>query len=99
MIDKVLATFYNEDFCDKYMYGGTYIFGMSDSGIEVEYSRQKAIKVQTSDIATTIDDNGIEQLVTNIISLNRKQFKIISWQHHGNKNEEIILILEGDSRG
>ncbi|MCB5278956.1 MAG: hypothetical protein M0Q19_05125 [Candidatus Cloacimonetes bacterium] len=98
-ISKVLQATYNSRFCDTYTYEGNSIFGMSDNSIEVDNNRQRAIKVQSSDITTTKDTNGVEQLSTKEISLGTDTFKIITWQYHGNKREEIILVLEGDGRG
>ncbi len=97
-----LATkaFYNATFCDSYVYGGTTIFAMQDQNIEVEHSRQRVIKVQVSDIVgITTDLDGYEQLPYQVITHGTDVFDIISWQYHGNMREEIILIIEGDSRG
>lgn len=96
---RTLKAFYNEKFCDTYEYQGRGIFGMQDEAIEVEHTRQRAIKVQSSDMYVFRDANGINQLPANLISLHGVYYDIISWQYHGNKREEIILILEGDSRG
>lgn len=94
-----LRAFYNAKFCDVYVYGGVNIFGMQDQNIEVEHTRQRVIKVQSSDIVTVVDANNVEQLPLLEITENGTVFEIISWQYHGNKREEILLILEGDSRG
>lgn len=98
-IAKVLKATYNSRFCDTYTYGTASIFGMSDNSIEVDNNRQRAIKVQSSDITTTKDTNGVEQLPSKEITLGADTFKIITWQYHGNQREEIILVLEGDGRG
>jgi len=98
-IDRTLKAFYNATFCDAYDYQGVSIWGMQDQNIEVEHTRQRVIKVQTSDIAVVKDGNGVDQLPSKTISSDGTDFDIISWQYHGNKREEIILILEGDSRG
>ena len=97
-----LATraFYNSTFCDEYVYLGKTIFGMQDQNIEVEHTRQRAIKVQVSDIGViTLDAKGVEQLPSRDISIDGNVLDIISWQYHGNMREEIILVIEGDSRG
>lgn len=99
-IDKSLKAFYNAKHCDVYVYGVVSIFAMQDQNIEVEHTRQRVIKVQTSDIVgITVDANGNEQLPLMEISLGATVFEIISWQYHGNHREEILLILEGDGRG
>lgn len=97
-----LATkaFYNATFCDSYVYGGTAIFAMQDQNIEVEHTRQRVVKVLTSSIVgITKDANGVEQLPYQEITHGTDVFDIISWQYHGNFREEIILVIEGDSRG
>lgn len=98
-ISHTLKAFYNATFCDAYDYDGVSIWGMQDQNIEVEHTRQRVIKVQASDIEIVQDGNGIDQLPSQTISLGATEFDIISWQYHGNKREEIILVLEGDSRG
>ena len=99
-ISATLKAFYNSKFCELHGYNGADIYLMKDSTVTVERSRQHVLKAQTTDVQPiTEDTNGIEQLPSKTLTKGSEMFKIISWQYHGNRREEILLIVEGDSRG
>ena len=77
------------------LYGGVSVKVMRDIYVLTEHEKQKALKIKTSDVATSLDASGNIQLVTNEIDSKR----IISWEYSGNEREEIILIIESDGRG
>ena len=52
-----LKAFYNAKFCDVYVYDGVSIYAMQDSSIEILHSKQRAIKVQTTDVLIVDDVN------------------------------------------
>lgn len=94
------SAFYNDTFCDVFLYNDDYIYGMQDSGIEVEHNAQRVIKVLTTSVVGIYkDESGVEQLPASTIMQGDVEYDIISWQYHGNQREEILLIIEGDSRG
>ena len=99
-IPNTLKAFYNKIFCDVYVYNGVGIYGMQDSNVTVERSKQRVLKVQSVDLQPLLEDaNGIYQLPSKTITKGSETLKIISWQYHGNRREEVLLIVEGDSRG
>ena len=94
-INKSLDAIYRKPFADVYTYGGNKVFCVQDNThIEVEYTHQRALKIRTSDVTMNGDDIAVKT-----ISKDGVDYDIISWQYHGNRREEIILVIEGDQRG
>ena len=83
-----------ESFGKEYIYNSIPVLLLQDMEIVIEHESQRAFKIREKDVPRTIID-GVEQLNENTIG----GMDIIGWEYHGNHREEIILIVESDSRG
>jgi len=78
-------------------YNGREILYMEDMDIVFEHGSQKVIKVRTWQL--NLFDHNLNELSlkTHTLGIGRNMYRIISMEYHGNDDEEIMLILEGDA--
>jgi hypothetical protein len=76
-------------------FNGREILWMDDIDIDFEHDLQKTIKVRVWEFNLLDIELNELRLKAHTLGIGRNLYRIISFQYHGNDQEELILILEG----